>query len=150
MFFCSFSPLASGVGSACTSSRGSIGETSRSYCPHNDCCHTHEDQEPAELKKIKKVNERQYNFVTLQISINNKCMWFDRFKVFSVVGCVDVVGNKSLTIISIHRMQKVCANVTVWYLVWSKLKKNIVSSLKCWCHAFYDLLRWQLAQKGHR
>ncbi|XP_055314318.1 ras-specific guanine nucleotide-releasing factor 2-like isoform X3 [Sitodiplosis mosellana] len=49
------SDIVSGVGSACTSARGSIGETSRAYCPHNECCHAHEDQEPAELKKIKKV-----------------------------------------------------------------------------------------------
>lgn len=45
----------SGVGSVGTGSRGSIGESSRVYCPHNECCHAHEDQEPAELKKIKKV-----------------------------------------------------------------------------------------------
>lgn len=48
-------PASGGVGSGCTSARGSIGETSRAYCPNNDCCHAHEDQEPAELKKIKKV-----------------------------------------------------------------------------------------------
>lgn len=45
----------SGV-SATTSSRGSIGETSRHSCAHGDCCSAHADeQEPAELKKIKKV-----------------------------------------------------------------------------------------------
>ncbi|XP_031638575.1 ras-specific guanine nucleotide-releasing factor 2-like isoform X2 [Contarinia nasturtii] len=50
------SDIVGGVGSACTSSRGSItAETSRVYCPRNDCWHIHENQEPAELKKIKKV-----------------------------------------------------------------------------------------------
>lgn len=47
--------VASGAASTCTSARGSIGEASRAYCPHNECCHTYEEQEPAELKKIKKV-----------------------------------------------------------------------------------------------
>lgn len=49
----------SGIGSTCTSARGSIGETGRAYCPHNECCHTHEEQEPAELKKIKKVKKHR-------------------------------------------------------------------------------------------
>lgn len=46
----------SGVGSTCTSARGSLGDAVRAYCPHVECCHAHEEQEPAELKKIKKVN----------------------------------------------------------------------------------------------
>lgn len=51
----------SGVGSTCTSARGSIGETGRAHCPHNECCHTLEEQEPAELKKIKKVKIKANN-----------------------------------------------------------------------------------------
>lgn len=50
------------MGSTCTSARGSIGEAGRAYCPHNECCHTHEEQEPAELKKIKKVMRKQPPF----------------------------------------------------------------------------------------
>lgn len=61
MFLCY---TGSGIGSACTSARGSIGEAVRAYCPHVDCCHAHEEQEPAELKKIKKV---KYIFICIML-----------------------------------------------------------------------------------
>lgn len=52
-----------GSASATTSSRGSIGEANRPFGPQSDCCTAHaEDEEPTELKKIKKVRK---NWLTI-------------------------------------------------------------------------------------
>lgn len=62
--------VGSGVCSAGTSARGSIGETNRVYCPHSDCYHA-EDQEPTELKKIKKVENNK-----IKLDSHLRCYWF--------------------------------------------------------------------------
>lgn len=58
LIFLSILKKIAGSASATVSSRGSIGEVNRPLGPHSDCCTAHaEDEEPTELKKIKKVRK---------------------------------------------------------------------------------------------